>query len=807
MADIAQDFRYALRTLGRNRLLSGVVIATLALGIGATTAIYSVVDGLLLRPLPFPEADRLVVALEVQPSSRGRMTVSWPSYQDWAANARSFDGITAHRGMFFNLTGLDVAEPVDTRAVGGGFFGLLGTSAQVGRLIGRDDDRPSAPEVAVISDRLWRRRFDGDPAALGRSLILDGRPYAIVGVLPPGFQYSRVEDVFVPLAVTLGPADEDRGNHTGILALARRAPGVTLEEARTEMEGIAAALAREYPNSNSGVGVEVHSLRSWLFQDVRTPLLVLMAGVGCLLLIACVNLANLLLARGAAREGEVAVRLALGAGRWRIARQLLAESLLLALAGGALGAVLAGAGLPLLQKWLPTGIPRLETVALDGRVLAVALGLSIATGLAFGVLPALQAARGGLAGAARTAARRTAAGLGAGGRLRRVLLVAEIGLAVVLLTAAGLMMRTFQELVAVDPGFRSERLLTLRFQLRGERYDAEESRVAASDRILERMRALPGVEAAGLTISLPLAGSNWGSVFIVGDQPVPPRADLPSAAFNPVSPGYFETVGMRLLRGRPFESGDRPDSQHVAVINETMARHFWPGEDPLGKRLKQGWPEWETPWREVVGVVADVKLDGVDADTPLHVFLPLAQAPPDALFLVVRTARDPASATRSIEQAMRELDRDVPVFGARTMDEVFAESIGPRRFPTIFLGQFSIAALVLAALGVFGLMAYAVAQRSHEVGVRMALGADGRRVVGHVMGEGLRVVIAGVLVGVAGALAATRLLRSLLFEVAPTDPAAFAAAVALLSAVALAAAYLPARRAARVDPAVALRAE
>ncbi len=805
MSDLWHDLRYAFRSLARSPGLSVVIVLTLMLGIGATTAIFSLVNGLLLKPLPFRDAERLVVVTEAQPGG-GRMTVAWPNYQDWVARARSFDAMAAYRSARFNLTGGEKAERLEGRAVAGAFLSMLGVTPQLGRLITPADDAVGAPEVAVISDRLWRRRFGGDAGALGQSLMLSGRPHTVVGVLPAGFQYTRVADVFVALSPTLQRWEHDRGNHMGLFALAHLAPGVTVGEARQEMNALAAALAKEYPASNSGNGAEVNELRDFMVEDIRTAVLVLMAGVACVLLIGCVNLANLLLARGASRHGEVAVRVALGAGQGRIARQLLTESLLLAAIGGVAGIWFAYQALPLLRRWLPAGVPRLETVEMDGRVMLFALAVSLATGLAFGILPALQAARSGLS----RAAGRPGGGLGRGGAVRasyrRALLVGEIGLAVVLLTAAGLMMRTVLELVRVDPGFRVERVVALSFELPRERY-ADDTLRTALGQITEKIEAQPGVEAAGLTLSLPFDGSNWGSVFVVADQPVPPRAELPSAAFTPVSPGLFDTLGMRLLKGRLFEDSDGANSPTVTVINETMAKRFWPGQDPLGKRIKQGWPESETPWREVVGVVADVKLEGVATDTPLQAYLPIAQSPAGFLYLVVRTAQQPAAAARMVEKTMRELDRDVPVFNVRTMEKVFEDSIATQRLPTIFLAQFSLAALVLAALGIFGLMAYSVAQRTHEMGLRMALGASDRAVVRQVLGEGLRVVAAGVALGVVGAFVVTRYLRSLLFEIQPTDPTAFVTAVGLLATVALLAAYLPARRAARVDPMVALRCE
>lgn len=803
MAIFLQDLRQAWRVLTRNRGLAAVIVATLALGIGATTAIFSVVDRLVLRPLPFRDAGRLVFAAETGPEG-GRMSVAWPNFVDWRARVRSFDRIEGSRRVQFNLTGFEAAEQLGGRMVTGGFFDLLGIQAQVGRLIVPDDDRKGEPDRVVVSDRVWRRLLNADPQAIGRSLTLDGKPYSVIGVLPADFQYTRAEDLFLPMTPYVDDNDLDRGNHSGIYAVARLKPGVTLEAARTEMKGLSAALAKEHPESNSGVGSEVHALADVMVEDVRTSLLVLMVGVGSVLLLACVNLASLLLARATARQGEIATRLALGAGRGRIVRQMLTESLLLALVGGLLGLWLARLALPLLVSALPATIPRLATVQMDGRVLAFAAAATLATSFLFGLLPALQAARTRLHQGARSG--RASARFGGNSPLRRALLIGEIALAVVLLTASGLMMRTISQLGRVDPGFKPEHVLTLSFSLVGDRYDEAHRQVAYRE-IVSRIDALPGVEAAGLTLSLPFDGSNWGSIFIVEGQPVPPRAELPSAAWIPSSPGVFPGLGMRLIRGRTFSAIDGPDAPEVVIVNETMARRLWPGRNPIGQRVKQGWPESETPWREVVGVVADVKLEGVDQETPLQAYLPLPQNAVSNLYLVVRTAGDPARATGAVVDAMHRFDRDVPVTDVRTMAEVFEGSIGTRRFPALFLGQFSLAALILAALGIFGLMSYAVAQRTHEVGIRIALGARDLDVIREMLGESLRVIVGGAAIGLLGALAGTRLLRTLLFEVQPGDPMTLAGAVVILSSVALLAAYIPARRATAIDPVEALRAE
>jgi putative ABC transport system permease protein len=631
----------------------------------------------------------------------------------------------------------------------------------------------------------------------------------------PRFSFPRPYDLFVamgPLAANDGI--RDRGNHNGFFAMGRLRPGASVESAGEEMRAIAAALEREYPNTNSGVGARSARLADQLVSGIRLTLLVLFGAVGCLLLIACVNVANLLIARAASRQHELAVRAALGGGRLRLANQLLVESTLISLAGGALGVGVAAWLLRLLLAMAPDGTPRIGDVHLDGTALLFALAASATCGIVFGALPAFQASG---VGGQHALVRSRAAGFAARShRLRRGLLVVETALALVLLTGAALMIRTLQQLAQVETGIRPEHLLTTRIQLAGEQYTAAR-RVTFYTDLLSRLRGLPGVSSAALTLSLPIDGSNWNSIFIVGDKPVPERAKLPSAAFTPVSAGYFETMGMRLVRGRLFDATESPDSPKTVVVNETLARRLWPDEDPIGKRLKQGWPEtpdhptrpdvYFSPWREVVGVVSDVKTNGITSETPLQAYLPILQEPARFLAIVIRSAADPASLAPPLESVVRDLDKDLPLTQTRTMDQVLDTSIARQRVSMIIFVVFAIVALTLASVGLYGVVAHGVTERTHEIGVRMALGAEARHVLGLVVRQGLSMACVGAVVGVAGAVALSRWIQGLLFGVTATDPATLAAVVAMLLAVALVACYVPAWRATRVDPTTALRAE
>jgi putative ABC transport system permease protein len=799
-----QDVRYAARSYARTPAFTLAVMTTLALGIGASTAIFSMVNGILLRPLPLPDPDRLVYANEVNPQLQ-RISTSWLNYQDWRQRARSFEALALSREESLTLTGVDRAERLRGRRATGNFFAALGIAPAAGRSLQDADDNAGAEAVAVVADSFWHSHFAGDPNVLGRQLRLNDRLYTVVGVLPKTFEYLRPYDLFVSVGPsTSSPILLQRGNHNGFYAVGRLKPGVSVEAADRELRGIAAQLEREHPDTNTGISVRAERLADRFVADIRLTLLALLGAVGCLLVIACVNVANLLIARGASRQHELAVRAALGGGRRRLVTQLLVESAAVSLAGGALGVVVASWLLRALIAAAPEGTPRIGSVALDGSALLFAFAASGVCGLVFGAFPAFQAS--GVRGQHALVRGRTA-GFSAGShRLRRGLMVAETALALILLAGAGLMIRTLQRLADVDTGFRPDHLMTAQVVLAGEHWTEERQR-AFRDELLARVAAAPGVARAALTFALPIDGSQWNSVYIVSGKPVPPRAQLPSAAFTPVSAGYFETVGMRLLRGRFLEPRDRTGAPRVAVVNESFASRMWPGENAVGQRLKQGWPEDSGHWIEVVGVVADVKFNGITADTPMQVYLSLDQEPMTYLALVARTAGDPAASMPAIEEIVRDLNKDLPIYAKRTMDQILESSMTQQRMSMIVFIVFAVVALVLASVGLYGVVSHGVTERTHEIGVRIALGADRRRVLALIVGQGVSTALAGTALGVAGALALSRSIQGLLFGVRATDPMTFAAVVAGLLTVTLLACTIPAWRATRVDPASALRAE
>jgi putative ABC transport system permease protein len=813
---LRQDLRYAVRSYAKAPSFTLTILTTLALGIGASTAIFSMVNGIVLRPLPLPDPDALLYVNEANVGQGARtISVAWPNYLDWRARSRSFTGLALTREEPVTLTGVDRAQRLRGRRVTGNFFAVIGVAPALGRSFTDDDDRPGAPAVVIVGDGFWRRQLGANADAIGRALMLDGTIYTVAGVMPAGFQYLRPYDVFVSMGPIAGDGNiADRGNHNGFAAVGRLRPGVAPESADRELRAIASALEHEYPNTNSAISVLTDRLANRVVDSVRLTLLVLLGAVGFLLLIACVNVANLLIARGAGRQHELAVRAALGGGRARLTTQLLVESTLVSAVGGLLGVGVAAALVRALIAMAPEGTPRLDDVRLDAAALLFALAAAAICGVVFGALPAVQAS--GVGGQQALVRGRSAGFAARSHRLRRGLMAVETALALVLLTGAGLMMRTLQELTQVDTGIRTDHLLTARLELAGEQWTAAR-RLTFYDAALMRTRALPGVSRAALTLSLPIDGSNWNSIFTVADKPVPERAHLPSAAFTPVSIGYFETMGMRVVRGRLFDRRETADSPRTIVVNETLARRLWPGEDAVGKRLKQGWPEtpdhptkpgaYFAPWREVVGVVSDVKFNGLTSETPMQAYLPIVQERPRSLAIVVRTATDPESLTPAIEAIVHDLDKDLPVFEVRTMDDLLDGSIARERMSMLVFAVFAIVALTLASVGLYGVVAHGVTERTHEIGVRMALGAEARHVLALVVRQGLSMALVGTAIGIAAALALSRWIQALLFGVTATDPLTLAAVVATLLGVAAIACYIPAWRATRVDPTMALRAE
>jgi putative ABC transport system permease protein len=801
---LVSDLKYSIRSCTRAPAFSLAVLITLALGIGASTAIFSIVNAILLKPLPLANPERLVYANEVNPKLE-RISTSWLNYRDWRARAHSFEQLALSREEPQALSGVDRPQRLRARRVTGNFFAALAVQPALGRTLDDADDRAGAPAVAIASDAFFRTHLGGNPHAIGTTLTLNDVPTTVVGVLPKGFEYLRPYDLFVSIGPIAGSTMlSRRGNHNGFYAVGRLKDGVSVETADRELRGIAAQLEREHLDTNTGISVRAEPLASRLVGDVRTTLLAMFGAVGFLLLIACVNVTNLLLARGASRTHDLAVRAALGAGRSRLTTQLLVESTLLSLAGGALGFAAASWLLEVVIAVAPAGTPRLESVTLDATAFGFAFVASAVCGVLFGAVPARFAA--GVGGQqALVRSRRAGAAAGAH-RLRRVLMVAEAALALMLLVGAGLMVRTLQRLASVDVGFRADHLMTAQFVLNGPRWTDQRQR-AFRDELLGRLRSTTGIASAALAFVLPINGSQWNSVFIVSDKPVPDRAHLPTAAFTPVSDGYVETTGMRLLRGRTFAARDDTMSPRVAIVNEAFAREMWPGENPIGKRLKQGWPEDEGAWTEVVGLTQDVKFNGIAAETPLQVYLPLNQVPMTFLAIVARTAGDPALVMSSIDAIVRDLDKDLPLYARQTMDEIIEASTAQQRLSMRVFLVFAIVAVALAAVGIYGVVSHAVTERTHEIGVRMALGASRGRVMRLVAGQGVAAIVIGLVIGAAGAIVLSRTIEGLLFGVTPVDPATFAATAGLLLAVGVVACSLPAWRASRVDPTAALRAE
>jgi putative ABC transport system permease protein len=816
LAGAMADVRYAFRSLARAPGFLAAAIVTLGLGIGAVTVIYSLVAGILIKPLPIHDPSRVVLARSVDRAG-DQFSISWPDFLDVKARARSVESFAAWRGVPANLTGLGQPRRILVRQATWNLLRVLGVSPALGRDFNEADDVWGRDRVCLISYRLWQQEFASDPTAIGRTLMLDDRPTTIVGVLPAGFDIARREDAYLPLGNFINPSGPMmfRGNHNGLAAIGRLVPGVEIEEARAEMTVIGSQLEQEYPATNSGQSSIAVPLSEVLVGDTRLPLYILLAAVGAMLLVACANLANLQLVRAAGRAQEIAVRLALGASRSRIARQLLIESVLVAILGGLAGVVAAYAGFNAFLALLPRDVPRLHEVTLDVRVLSVAAAVAVFAGIVFGLAPALQAGRGGRAELLRGS--RVAHHAVAGQFTRRSLMAVELALALALLAAGGLMVRSLGNLLGEAPGFNAEHLLSASVSLPSTRY-TQDRWPRFFDAVEARLRALPGVEGAAFTQSLPILPSNWNSVFMVDDRPAPARTDLPTAAWTPVSDAYFEVMGIRLLQGRIFAPADRvvlaPNSPvdfsvnaAVAVVNESFAKRFWPDDGAVGHRVKQGFPENPGAWIQIVGIVADVKTSGLDEPADMQVYLPLGQRPVPFGSLVVRTARDPARLKPAMEAAIHEIDPDLPVYDMRTSDELLGESAGRRRLVAILLGAFAVLSAVLAGVGVFGVTAYGLTHRRHEFGVRLALGASPGGVVRTVLAQEMRVCAVGIAAGLLTALATTETLRALLYGVSPRDPATLAGASLGLLALAALGCYLPARRAARVDPALTLRSE
>jgi putative ABC transport system permease protein len=802
-----RDVQYGVRTLLKSPGFTAVAVLTLGLGIGANTAIFSVIDAVLLRPMPYPEAGRLVFLTEWS-EQVPEMSFSVANFKDVRDQSTVFESVFAHNSANFILTGEGgEAERVAARQVSSGMFTTLGKPPILGRAFTAEEDTPGAERVALLGEGFWERRFGRDPGVLGRTLSLSGEPFTVIGVMPGSLHGSlKTTDVFTPLLRLedkIG-GEERRGNHPGIYVIGRMKPGITEEQARTEVVSIAKRLAEEHPNSSARQSMTLQSLQQSYVGELRPALLVLLGAVVFVLLIACANVANLLLARAAQREREIAVRMALGAARTRVFRQLLTESVVLSLLGALLGLLLAYAGVKALVASLPTNVPRADEIAMDARVLLFTAGLAVLTGLVFGVAPAWKVSGQNVQDPLREGGR---GAVGSGHRrMRQVLVVAEIALALVLLVGAGLMLRSFFRVLHADPGFRSDGVLTAMLPLSPARFAEPPQKAAIAERIVERLRAIPGVESAA--VSVPLLGS-WQSSFMVEGRPEPPPGQRPSTDVTRVAGEYFRAMGIRLVEGRLFDDRDRADAPLVCVIDETFARAQFPGESALGTRVTfSSSRDAELKWMEIVGIVAHTKNYGVDQPSRVELYMPYLQNPAGGgVTAILRTGGDPGSLAGALRQALREVDPEIPVYQARSLPELVADENAPRRLAALLIAVFATLALVLAAVGIYGVMSYAVAQRTQEIGLRMALGARREDILGMVLRSGTIMAATGVAIGFVAALALARLITSLLFQTSATDPPTFSIVPLVLVATALFACYLPARRATRVDPLVALRYE
>lgn len=804
METLLQDLRYAVRMLRKKPSFTVIVVLALAIGIGANTAIFSVVNAILLRPLPYKNADRISMIWMDNPKlGVSQDWHSYPNYIDYKEQNQSYEDMAAFNDRSFNLTG--TGDPV--RVVGvwtsASLFSVLGVEPALGYTFTEAEEEPGKDLVVVLSNGLWQRRFGGDPGIVGQSISMNGVNRTVLGVMPASFTFpEKKTELWIPLA--LSPQRRQARNAISYKAVGRLKPGVTIEQARADMGAIAKRLDDQY--SQSGYGINLMPLHDQETRTVKPALLVLLAAVAFVLLIACANVANLLLARAALREREVAIRVALGAGRSRIIRQVLTESALLSLAGGAAGLLLAVWGLKVLVALSPADIPRLDQTGIDGRVLAFTLAVSLVTGLIFGLAPALQSAKSDPNESLKEGARGSTGGVG-GRRVRNLLVVSEIALSLILLIGAGLLIKSFVRLQQFEFGFNPDNLLTIRVQLPGSKYRDGKQVVGFYQQLLDRMETVPGVRSVGAISSVFLTDTPNSTNFSIEGRPVPVGAESIEVPLDSISPSYFKVMGIPLLRGREFDNRDVEGATPVVIINDTFARRFFPGEDPVGKRFVYGSPDPRNPWITIVGVAGDMRRTGFDKAVRPETFLPEAQNPDNALTIVARTATDPASFAGALRNEVWSIDKDQSVYDIKTMHQTLSEMMSQRRFNMLLLGLFAAVALTLAALGIYGVISYSVTQRSHEIGIRIALGAQSRDILRLVVGQGMVLAGIGVSIGLIAAFALTQLMSSLLFGVSAADPVTFVLISLLLTGVALAACLVPARRATKVDPMVALRYE
>jgi putative ABC transport system permease protein len=811
MTSFWQDVRYSMRMIAKAPGFAAIVILTLALGIGANTAIFSVVNAVLLAPLPYDQPDKLVMVWSKN-DSKGYQTspASGGDYAEWKSQNSVFDGMAASSDTLYTLTGAGEPEDVVGYQFSADYFRLLGTRPELGRTFVDEEDRAGGPDVVVLGNAIWKRTFHGDPNIVGKSITLTGKAFTVVGVMPPSFRYPSLVELWTPLGLPasfLSNYDE-----TPLRVLARLKPGVTLKQAQSQMDALQQRIAQEHPQTDAGNGVNLIPLREQIAGDVKTPLLILLGAVGFVLLITCANIASLMLARAAGRRKEIAIRTALGASRGRLIRQFLTESLLLSLAGGALGLLFANGATSFLLAIFPNNIanlniPQVSSIPTDARVFSFALLAALLTGVLFGLAPVLgfKAATSG-EGLKETSRGTTASA--SESRFRGLLVISEFALALVLLIGAGLLITSFRNLLRGNLGFDADHILSAQLFLSTAEYpsDKPEKRVEFVNDAMQRIRQLPGVESVGAAGFMPLSGF-WGEAdFTVQGQPEPEPGQKPSAKSDLVTPDYFRAMGIPLLKGRAFTEQDRMGAAQVVIINETLARKEFGSQNPVGQQLNFGDSKKSDLW-EVVGVVSDIHDFGLEEKVRGNVFRPFAQITLPVVAFVVRTSGRPSSLTSGVEQAIWSVEKDQPIYKIIGVDQLANESLGLRRVSSILLGAFSALALLLAGLGIYGVTAFSVAQRTHEIGVRMALGAQPDSVLKMVMGSGMKIVLAGMAIGLAGAFALARVVASLLYGVKPTDVVTFIFTSLLLAFIALVACYVPARRAMRIDPLAAIRYE
>jgi putative ABC transport system permease protein len=811
MDSIIRDIRYGVRGLLKHPGFTAIVVITLALGIGASTAIFSVVNSVVLRPLPYRTADRIVAIQELDPDGkRGQSTSA--NFYDWRQQNTVFEHLSAIKITTTNLALSDHAERIDLAQTNADFFDIFGITPQYGRLFIPQDEQAGHEPVVVVGNALWQRRFGSDPSLVGKSITLDGKNYNVVGIAPPGFQYPDKTELWLPplrLVPELYP-DQDvtqtrRMGYLFVVALLKS--GVSLPQAAGEMETITARLRKQYPDTNNRRFNRVVSLHEHLVGDTNKLLWLLLGAVTFVLLIGCANVANLLLASGASRQKEIAIRVSLGASRRRVIRQLFTESAMLALAGGGVGLLIAFWGLAAITKLLPADFPRLNEIHIDLRVLGFTFAASMLTGILFGLVPALQVSRSDVQDAIRETGR-GASGSRRQSRFRQALIVVEVALSVVLLAGAGLLFRSFLRLQSVDTGFVSQQVLTARLTPSGTNYVNDADYARFYNAVIEKVNAIPGVQDAGIINTLPLLKGPT-SAFRVEGRPVTTPDKWPSVNYRDVSPNYFRAMGIPVLQGRAYTDRDKENAPLVVIVNQQLAREIFPDENPVGKRITFGGtnPDGQPRWFEIVGVVANVRSLELREEPTAELYFSSQQDLWPAMSLVVRSTVEPASLSASVRQAVNEVDRSVPVADVKTMDHVVSESITQPRFNLFLLGLFSAVAMILSAAGIYGVTAYTVTQRTHELGIRIALGAQVGDVLKMILGQGMAVIGVGLIAGLAAAFALMRLLRSLLFGVGENDPLTFVAITAVLVLVALIACYIPARRATKVDPLEALRSE